>query len=152
MSDFILFIELTKEMEDDKLVDKRKIHFRGDSTLECGSRLEDVPDYIDYDIKGFIDAVEGAVLKAYGGNKVALNKAKEEQEKEAVEKADTFAQKINGEYTLEEKQEKLDKIKANISKLDMAKLQKIMADHSITSFNDAEAVPSKALDEILELI
>ena len=152
MSDFILFIELTKEMEDGKLVDKRKIHFRGDSTLECGSRLEDVPDYIDYDIKGFIDAVEGAVLKAYGGNKVALNKAKEEQEKEAVEKADTFSQKINDEYTLEEKQEKLDKIKANISKLDMAKLQKIMADHSITSFNDAEAVPSKALDEILALI
>lgn len=152
MSDFILFIELTKEMEDDKLVDKRKIHFRGDSTLECGSRLEDVPDYIDYDIKGFIDAVEGAVLKAYGGNKVALNKAKEEQEKEAVEKADTFAQKINDEYTLEEKQEKLAEIQRNVAKIDMVKLKEVMEKYNVTSFADPEVVNSKAIDEILALI
>ena len=152
MSDFILFIELTKEMQDGKLVDKRKIHFRGDSTLECGSRLEDVPDYIDYDIKGFIDTVEGAVLKAYGGNKDALNKAKEEQAKEVVERADNFAQKANSEDSEEVKQEKLDKIKANLTKIDMAKLQEIMKKHSVTNFNNSAEVPTACLNEILALI
>lgn len=151
MSDFILFIELTKEMQDGKLVDKRKIHFRGDSTLECGSRLEDVPDYIDYDVKGFIDTVEGAVLKAYGGNKEELNKAKIEQEKELEKKAKEMLSKSN-EDTFEEKQSKLEKIKSNLNKLDMKKLQEIMKEYDISNFNDASAVPTEALNKILELV
>ncbi len=151
MSDFILFIELTKEMQDGKLVDKRKIHFRGDSTLECGSRLEDVPDYIDYDIKGFIDTVEGAVLKAYGGNKDALNRAKIEQQKEIEKRAEELLNK-SSEDTPEVKQEKLDRIKSNLSKLDMGKLQEIMKEYNISNFNDSSVVPTEALNKILELV
>ena len=56
------------------------------------------------------------------------------------------------EYTVEVKQEKLDIIKINLSKLDMAKIQEIMVRYNVTSFNDAELVPSKCLDEILDLI
>ena len=151
MSDFILFIELTKEMQDGKLVDKRKIHFRGDSTLECGSRLEDVPDYIDYDVKGFIDTVEGAVLKAYGGNKDELNKAKIEQQKEIEKRAEELLHK-SSEDAPEVKQEKLDRIKSNLSKLDMGKLQEIMKEYNISNFNDASVVPTEALNKILELV
>ena len=34
----------------------------------------------------------------------------------------------------------------------MAKIQEIMVRYNVTSFNDAELVPSKCLDEILDLI
>lgn len=152
MSDFILFIELSKEMEEGKLVDKRKIHFRGDSTLECGSRLEDVPNYIDYDIRGFIDTVENAVLKAYGGDKDKLSKAKKQQEKELDKKVEEYISKTKSEDTEEQKEEKLAKIKENMAKIDLEKLQGIIKKHGVSNLGDASAIPSKCLDEILALI
>lgn len=153
MSDFILFIELTKEMEDGKLTDKRRIHFRGDSTLECGSRLENVPDYIDYDIKGFIDTVEGAVLQAYGGDKKAVEKAKKEQLQEVERKAVEFSNKNKQEETpTVSKEEKLEQIKSNMSKIDMTKLKEIMTKHKFANFNDLSAVSHEALDEIIALL
>lgn len=152
MSDFILFIELTKEMQDGKLVDKRKIHFRGDSTLECGSRLEDVPDYIDYDIKGFINTVEDAVLKAYGGDKEKMEKAKKEQQKEFEAKVEKFVEKAKGEDSEEQKQGKLDRIKSEMASLDMTKLSEIIKKHGVTSLADASTIPTECLDEILALL
>lgn len=155
MSDFIIFIELTKEMQDGKLIDKRRIHFRGDSTLECGSRLEHIPDHIDYDIKGFIDAVEGAVLAEYGGDKKKMETAKIEQQVEADKKAQEYIENINKEPQADEsvvKEEKLTKIKTNLSKLPMPKLQEIMKKYGIANFNDPSAIDMKALDEILALI
>ena len=156
MSDFINFIDIAKEKDEllGKLVDKRYIYFRADgSDLEAGSRFENVPNRIEYDVKEFIKTFEEAVKSSLDEGQ-DVNKLKKEQELESKKAVEEYVKNngVAGEYTLEEKQEKLDKIKANISKLDMAKLQKIMADHLITSFNDAEAVPSKALDEILELI
>lgn len=156
MSDFINFIDIAKEKDEllGKLVDKRYIYFRADgSDLEAGSRFENVPNRIEYDVKEFIKTFEEAVKSSLDEGQ-DVNKLKKEQELESKKAVEEYVKNngVAGEYTLEEKQEKLDKIKANISKLDMAKLQKIMADHSITSFNDAEAVPSKALDEILALI
>lgn len=156
MSDFINFIDIAKEKDEllGKLVDKRYIYFRADgSDLEAGSRFENVPNRIEYDVKEFIKTFEEAVKSSLDEGQ-DVNKLKKEQELESKKAVEEYVKNngVAGEYTLEEKQEKLDKIKANISKLDMAKLQKIMAVHSITSFNDAEAVPSKALDEILALI
>ena len=139
MSDFILFIELTKD-------------FRGDSTLECGSRLEDVPDYIDYDIKGFIETVENAVLKAYGGDKEKMEEAKKEQQKEFEAKVEKFIEKAKGEDNLEQKEEKLDKIKQSMANLDMVQLQGVLKKHNVTSLADASEVPTECLNEILELL
>ena len=152
MSDFILFIELTKEMENEKLIDKRKIHFRGDSTLECGSRLEDVPNYIDYDISGFIETIENAVLKAYGGDKNKMGEAKKEQQKELENKVEKFIEKSKGEDTDEQKEEKLNKIKENMAKIDIEKLQEIIAKHKVTNLGDASVIPTQCLNEILELL
>ena len=156
MSDFINFIDIAKEKDEiwGKLVDKRYIYFRADgSDLEAGSRFENVPNRIEYDVKEFIKTFEEAV-KSSLDNGQDVGKLKKEQELESKKAVEEYIKNngVAGEDTLEVKQEKLNQIKANLQKLDMAKLQKIMADHSITSFNDAEAVPSKALDEILALI
>ena len=50
------------------------------------------------------------------------------------------------------KEDKLNKIKTNLAKLDMAKLQEIMAKYSITDFNNVDVISMEALDKILELI
>ena len=48
--------------------------------------------------------------------------------------------------------EQLEKIKSNLNKLDMKKLQEIMKEYDISNFNDASAVPTEALNKILELV
>ena len=155
MSDFICYIDLTQEQIDGKIVDKRKIHFRGDSTLEAGSRLEHIPDSIEYDIKGFIEAIEGAVLKEYGGDTKAVEKAKVEQQKAIDEKAEKLIKEIDKpqEPELElSKADVVDKLKANMGKIDMSKLQAIMSKHGVSSFANPEALPAEFCIEVLELI
>lgn len=156
MSDFINFIDIAKEKDEilGKLVDKRYIYFRADgSDLEAGSRFENVPSKIEYDSKLFIETFENAVRKSLDDGQ-DINKLKKEQEAESKKNVEEYIKNSGtaGEYTIEEKEEKLAVIKANISKIEMPKLQVIMKEHGITGFNDASAVPSKALDEILALI
>lgn len=156
MSDFINFIDIAKEKDEilGKLVDKRYIYFRADgSDLEAGSRFENVPSKIEYNSKLFIETFENAVKDSLD-NDQDINKLKKEQEAESKKNVEEYIKNNGtaGEYTVEEKEEKLNIIKANLSKLDMAKLQTIMKVYGIVNFNDASVVPSKALDEILVLI
>ena len=155
MSDFICYIDLTQEQIDGKIVDKRKIHFRGDSTLEAGSRLEHIPDSIEYDIKGFIDAIEGAVLKEYGGDTKAVEKAKVEQQKAIDEKAEKLIKEIDEpqEPELEiSKVEVVEKLKASMGKIDMKKLQSLMEKHKVSSFANPEALTVEFCMAVLKLI
>jgi hypothetical protein len=82
MVDFVVFVELGKELEKGRQVDKRYIYFRGDSGLEAGSRFKHVPNRIDYDFKGFVDTVEEAILAEYDGDVKEVEKAKKEQKKQ----------------------------------------------------------------------
>ena len=156
MSDFICYIDLTQEQIDGKIVDKRRIHFRGDSTLEAGSRLEHIPDSIEYDIKGFIDAIEGAVLKEYGGDIKAVEKAKIEQQKAIDEKAEKLIKEIDEPEEPEEpalnKAEAVNTIKANISKLNFADVQNVMKKYGFANFNNPDEIPEEGLLEILKMI
>lgn len=102
MVDFIVFIELTKELEKGQTVDKRYIYFRGDSGLEAGSRFRHVPNRIEYDFKGFLDAVEDAILAEYGGDVKAVEKAKEEQSEAREAKAQEYVDSVNNVRTAEE--------------------------------------------------
>lgn len=89
--DFVVFVELGKELEKGKAVDKRYIYFRGDSGLEAGSRFKNVPNRIEYDFKGFVNTVEEAILSEYNGDTNAVEKAKIEQIKAKEEKVKEFA-------------------------------------------------------------
>ena len=153
MSDFINFIDIAKEKDEllGKLIDKRYIYFRADgSDLEAGSRFENVPNRIEYDEKLFIKTFENAVKSSLEDGQ-DINKLKVQQEKESIEKTTKYIVSQKEDNT-EAKQEKLDKIKANMSKFDLAALQKIMAEYKITSFNEVESIPMECLDKILTLI
>ncbi len=158
-ADIIATINVEREINDSKRVTdtKRYIYFRNNGFINAGTRFSNIVDKVELSAENFIKAIEDAIKSSMTTpiTEDELTKRKEEEMMENKKKAEEFIAKQkanNNEYTLEKKQEKLDKIKANISKLDMIELQKIMTAYSITAFNDAETVPSKALDEILKLI
>lgn len=155
MSDFIVYIDTTQRKVDDKIIDERIIRFRGDSTIEAGGRLEQVVESIPYSIKGFIKAVEDAILAEYGGDTKAVEKAKEEQTKDLEERVDRFIGNLDQP---EEEEPKLNKveavntIKANISKLNFADVQNVMKKHGFANFNNPDEIPEEGLLEILKMI
>ena len=155
MSDFIVYIDTTQRKVDDKIIDERIIRFRGDSTIEAGGRLEKVVESIPYSIKGFIKAVEDAILAEYGGDVKAVEKAKEEQTKDLEERVDRFIGNLDKP---EEEEPKLNKveavntIKANISKLNFADVQNVMKKHGFANFNNPDEIPEEGLLEILKMI
>lgn len=102
MVDFIVFVELGKELVKGQAVDKRYIYFRGDSGLEAGSRFKHVPNRIEYGFKEFIDTVEEAILAEYGGDTKAVEKAKKEQSKEKEAKANEYVESVKNAKTSDE--------------------------------------------------
>lgn len=112
-SDFIVFIELAKELDDDgNVVDKRYIHFRGDGALEAGGRFENLPEKIEYDADKFVDTIKTAILKdGFDGDS--------EKMEEALEK-----QKVEFEEKLEEVKVKKESTESNDESLDLEMLQK----------------------------
>ena len=155
MSDFIVYIDTTQRKVDDKIVDERIIRFRGDSTIEAGGRLEQVVESIPYSIKGFIKAVEDAILAEYGGDVKAVEKAKKEQTKDLEERVDRFISNLDEpeeqEPTLN-KAEAVNTIKANISKLNFADVQNVMKKYGFANFNNPDEIPEEGLLEILKMI
>ena len=155
MSDFIVYIDTTQRKVDDKIIDERIIRFRGDSTIEAGGRLEQVVESIPYSIKGFIKAVEDAILAEYGGDTKAVEKAKEEQTKDLEERVDRFIDNLDKPEEPEpslNKVEAVNTIKANISKLNFADVQNVMKKHGFANFNNPDEIPEEGLLEILKMI
>src|SRR5699024_298037 len=77
-ADLIVFIELTKEIEKGKQVDKRYIYFRGDADMEAGSRFKYAPTRVEYSTENYINAIEDAIKKEYGSDE-AVEEDKEKQ-------------------------------------------------------------------------
>lgn len=122
--DFIVFVELGKELEKGVMVDKRYIYFRGDSGLEAGSRFKHVPNRIEYSYKGFIDTVEKAIEAEYNGDKKAVEKARKEQNAQKEKEAQEFVNKVKNTKTPEELQSEILEIVADMEqdvKVDVAK-------------------------------
>lgn len=78
-SDFIVFIEIAKELENGNAVDKRYIHFRGTGDMEAGGRFENIKDKIEYDTTDFINTIKDAILAEYDGDEDAVAEANERQ-------------------------------------------------------------------------
>ena len=121
---------------------------------ECYKYAEELIN-LPYSIKGFIKAVEDAILAEYGGDTKAVEKAKEEQTKDLEERVDRFIDNLDKP---EEEEPKLNKveavntIKANISKLNFADVQNTMKKYGFANFNNPDEIPEEGLLEILKMI
>lgn len=160
MVDYIIYGERRFVLnENGDKVATRAITTKGDPNLTAGNRVYMKEDIVfENELEAITKFQEnfGKVIEERLRNAGILEDIKDiekKQKDEKTQKIDEFIKdKADKEDTEEVKQEKLDKIKSNLSKLDMAKLQEIMKKHSVTNFNDAASVPTKALDEILALI
>lgn len=158
--DCVLTGHIDRNVENGKTTSEvRKLYFRGNGFVDAGCRFTNdaVPEYIVFDkpnmARVFIDVLEEGLKKS---RTVAISDSefKVEQKKEVEElnkQAETF-RNTPKEYTIEDKQAKLDQITVNLQKLDMTKLKPIMDKHGVVNFKDASVIPMEALDEILSLI
>lgn len=156
------YIDRSVDANKNIIDETRKLYFRGNSFIDAGCRFsaDSVPEYIVFNkpnmAKDFIDVLETGLKNSRTVKISDEDFAKEQKiEREQLEnKAKEFSteQKKKQEDSPEVKQEKLDKIKSNMSNLDMTKLQTIMTNHNIKDFTDVNAIPMVALDEILALI
>lgn len=97
MADFMIVIDVDKEKnEDGELEDVRKIYFRGNVDVEAGSRFPNVPDYILYDSRDFIEVIENAIRSKFDSDE-AFKNAKKEQTKERQDKLEESKQAQNDE-------------------------------------------------------
>lgn len=151
MVDFIVFIELGKELEKGKTVDKRWIYFRGESGLEAGSRFKHVPNRIEYSFEGFIKTIEDAILAEYGGDKEAVEKAKKEQDARKEAESQEFIEMQEDVKTPENLIEEITQIVKGLDK----DVKKEVAKHFKESLGDADFRKSddvEALNKALEYL
>lgn len=144
MADFIVFIELSKELEKGVAVDKRYIYFRGESGLEAGTRFKHVPNRIEYDYAGFIETVEEAILAEYGGDEKAVEKARKEQNKEKEKKSKAFVNKTKNARTPEELHEEINGIVKDLAKSVKVKI----AEYNLENLGSADFRQSDDVDEL----
>jgi demethoxyubiquinone hydroxylase (CLK1/Coq7/Cat5 family) len=115
MVDFIVYIDIAKEKVGKELQDVRYIHFRGNSSLEAGSRFANIPDKIKYSATGFIEAIEEAILSEYNGDEKAVEQAKQEQFQELEDKSSEYIEKQkNSIDKLDSAEELIEHIKNSI--------------------------------------
>lgn len=93
-ADMIHFIDITKEVEKGKKVDKRYIYFRGDGELEAGSRFPQIVKKVEYSVDNFINAIEDAIKAEYEDTE-SMEEAKEEQAQEKEEQLEKQAEESN---------------------------------------------------------
>lgn len=160
--DCVLTGDIDRKVEDGKVSNEtRKLYFRGNGFIDAGCRFsaEAVPEYIVFDkpnmAKEFINTLEEGLRKSRSNvvSKEEFKKDQKEEVKELSNKAqELIDDNLSKEDELELKEEKLSKIKENMSKLDLTKLQGIIASHGVTSLGDASGIPIECLDEILALL
>lgn len=158
--DCVLTGYIDRSVEDGKVTaETRKLYFRGNGFVDAGCRFasDTVPEYIVFDkpnmAKDFIKVLEDG-LKNSRINKVT-DKEFKAQQKEEVEELRTRKVETDKSPQIDEsaiKEEKLNKIKSSLSKINMTQLQSIMGKHGIANFNDPTVIPIEVLDEILTLI
>lgn len=145
-ADLIVFIELTKEIDKGKKVDKRYIYFRGDADMEAGSRFKHAPVRVEYSAENYVNAIEGAIEKEYGSKK-AVTQAKKKQAKEAKQEKKEELEAPGADELIKEIDEAV-KSMENASKHELA--EQLKTNFSTSNYRKMDDV--KELQKVLKII
>src|SRR6185312_14890092 len=75
-ADMIIYGDLQVEQgEDGKALTNRKLLFRSDGNILCGTRFRNFPSEIENDVNVFIETFKNAILGLYDGSEKAVEKA-----------------------------------------------------------------------------
>lgn len=161
-ADVMATINIERIVNDTKRVvdTKRYIYFRGNGFVNAGTRFSNIVEKVELSADNFINAIEFAIRSSMNTpmSDEELENLKKAEIKDNEAKAKEFVAKCKAENSakssdnIKSKEEKVDKIKANLSKIAINDLQAIMTKHNILNFNDVSVIPTLALDEILALI
>ena len=133
--------------------EERRLYMRGNGYVDAGCRFapDSVPEYIVYEgnfARTFIDVLEEGLRKSKT-NTVSKAEFKKEQAKE-VKELENKQLELPQEPEIEiSKADVVDKLKVNMSKIDMSKLQAMMSKHGVSSFANPEALPTEFCIEVL---
>lgn len=132
----------------------RKLKFRSDGNILCGTRFRSFPSEIDNDVSVFIETFKETILGLYNGNAKEVEKARIEQEKAMIEKAEKM---LENKKESVEAQDLIEEIQALAKILPKAKRQSllkpftdILGDADIRKSEDVEAL-TKALELVKSL-
>lgn len=145
-ADMIHFIDIVKEVEDGKKVDKRYIYFRSDGQLEAGSRFPNIVEKVEYSTENFIEAIEDAIRAEYDGDQKAVDKAKKSQVEE-IKKEDAKESDVTAESLIAEIDEKLTEVTV-AKKKELAKKLK----EGFTNANYRNMEDVKELEKVVKLV
>ena len=145
-ADLIVFIELTKEIDKGKKVDKRYIYFRGDADMEAGSRFKHAPVRVEYSAENYVNAIEGAIEKEYGSKK-AVTQAKKKQAKEAKQEKKEELEAPGADELIKEIDEAV-KSMENASKHEL--VEQLKTNFSTSNYRKMDDV--KELQKVLKII
>jgi hypothetical protein len=79
-ADMIIYGDLIKKVVNGEMTETRQLRFRSDGNIICGSRFRAMPDFIDLDVKVFLETFKEAVLASFDGDEKAVEVAVKEQE------------------------------------------------------------------------
>lgn len=149
-ADVIIYGDLLVEKGGDGEIEtNRKLKFRSDGNILCGTRFRNFPAEIENDVHVFIDTFKNAILGLYDGDEKAVEKAKAEQEKKAEEKAEKVVEaEKNSPDNIKKEIGELIKGMEKADKIKVAKsFKEILGDADYKKSDDAQAL-SKALDVV----
>ncbi len=159
LADFIIFITIEKEEINKKIFTKRYMYFRTDGYVEAGSRFQNVPEKIEYDIEEFIGVFKTAVQSEFEDlREDEVAQIKEKQNKEKEEKTKEFIKQEQQEKSKLSPEEYHTQIRENIAKL-TGKDKKIIKEYfeetlgtaSFTAVNDIDLLQN-ALDFVVDIV
>jgi hypothetical protein len=93
-ADMIIYGDMRVEKgANGEAVTNRKLVFRSDGNILCGTRFRNFPTEIDNDVELFVETFKNAILGLYNGDEKAVKKAQKEQKAEAEAKAEKAIEK-----------------------------------------------------------
>lgn len=150
-ADMIIYGDLQVEKgEDGKAIETRKLRFRSDGNILCGTRFRKFPPVIDNDPTTFVSAFKEAILGLYNGDEKAVEEARREQKEEAEKKAEKAIQKEkqSPESLIEKIEEAVKGLDNSVKKEIVGKFKEIFAGDP--NFRNSQDV--KALTEAFEFV
>lgn len=101
-ADLIIYGDLIKVIDGDNISESRKLMFRSDGNIICGSRFRKMPNSIELDVDLFIKTFEDAVLASFNGDAKAVEEVGKEQAIEREARSELYISKKSASDLIEE--------------------------------------------------
>lgn len=91
--DVMVMMYVKREIKDGKLGgEKRYMRFRGNNTIECKSRIANLPEEIEFNVESYLNTLKTSLESMAGVSGKQAEKQRALESKEVEEKAKTFVQ------------------------------------------------------------